>query len=139
MVEAEGIPPTASVASVGEGIRYIGDWIYCYSGPYAASTAATKVIDFTSGAGLVVAEYQFSGYVDDDNAGERSAGLSVLYFNELKVFVLSAGQQNIGDFMVRAQILIPPFTHIKVDIESDSNSGDHWGSVAIVGRVYGAE
>ena len=139
MPETDTIPVSATVASTGLGIRYIGDWAYCYSGPYAATTSPTKIVDFTSGAGFIVAEYQFNGYVDDDDVNNRASGLSVLYFNEIKVFVLSSGQQNIGDFMVRAQILIPPFTHIKVETEADANAADMWGSVAIVGRVYGAE
>jgi len=128
----------ASQTITGPDLQYTQDNKYCfiYSGAYAATTSSQVVIDTISPSGYIVAEYQFSGYVDDDNAGERSAGLSVLSFNGSNVFVLSAGQQNIGDFMVRAQILIPPFTRIRVNIEADSNSADHWGSVAIIGRVY---
>ena len=133
------VQPEASVVQTGKGFRYIGDWMYCYSGAYAASTSPTTVVDATSGSGFIVAEYQFSGYVDDDNAGERSAGLAVLSFNDLNIFVLSAGQQNVGDFMVRSQILIPPFTHVKVNIEADANQADMYGSVVITGKVRGVE
>ena len=134
----EAVPANATIASTGLGFRYIGNWMYCYSGAYAASTSPTTVVDATSGSGFIVAEYQFSGYVDDDNAGERAAGLSVLAFNGIKIFVLSAGQQNVGDFMVRSQILIPPNTRVEVNIEADANQADMYGSVAITGRVYGA-
>ena len=67
MAKAEGIPPTASVASVGPGIRYIGNWAYAFSGDITdagSGSAATTLLDFTSGTGLIVARFNWVAAVN---------------------------------------------------------------------------
>ena len=55
MTDTDTIPVSASVASTGKGIRYIGDYAYAYSGNYEANTTVIEgIIDFTSGAGVIV-------------------------------------------------------------------------------------
>ena len=57
MPETDVIPTSASVASTGLGIRYIGDYAYCLSGTFDANTNQQTVLDFTSGAGFIRAEF----------------------------------------------------------------------------------
>ena len=57
MPDTDTIPVSASVASTGLGIRYIGDFAYAYSGPVAADNTATALLDFTSGSGVFVGVY----------------------------------------------------------------------------------
>ena len=62
MAKAEGLPPTASVASVGPGINYIANWAYAYSGSVTtggAASADTTYLNFTTGSGFIIAQFQF--------------------------------------------------------------------------------
>ena len=61
MPETDTIPVSASVASTGLGIRYIGDWAYANSGWLSVATGAdTVLLDFTSGAGMIKADLFWS-------------------------------------------------------------------------------
>ena len=54
MPETDTIPVSASIASTGTGIRYIGDYAYAYSGIVQASGSDTTALDFTTGSGVIV-------------------------------------------------------------------------------------
>ena len=56
MPETDTIPVSASVASTGKGIRYIGDYAYAYSGKIVINNETVDFLDFTSGAGYIVAK-----------------------------------------------------------------------------------
>ena len=69
MPETDTIPVSASVASTGKGIRYIGDYAYAYSGTDAITAAAgeTTKLEFTTGSGLIVAQFDaFNGDLSSD-------------------------------------------------------------------------
>ena len=57
MTEADVIQPSASVASTGKGIRYIGEYAYAYSGSLAVGTGAFEdLLEFTTGSGIIRAK-----------------------------------------------------------------------------------
>ena len=64
MPETDTIPVSASVASTGPGIRYIGDHAYAYSGVITVNNTTTTLLDFTTGVGYIVAKYQPSVNTD---------------------------------------------------------------------------
>ena len=61
MPETDTIPVSASVASTGTGIRYIGDHCYAFSGAVSASGSEQTLFDFTTGTGYIVATLTFNG------------------------------------------------------------------------------
>jgi len=132
MVEAEGIPPTASVASVGLGIRYVGDFAYAYSGSSAPGSGPTTFLEFTTGAGLIVGKFELNA----DYAGIGGNNLQIeIYFNDLKL----VQERDVGNDFVPGDtsydVIIPPFTKVQVDLGAASGTA----SVNFTGRVYGAE
>ena len=138
MLEAEGIPPTASVASVGKSLRYLGEHCYAYSGLYAASQTAQTVLDFTTGAGYIVATFQLNGNVDDDSGGFVGA-FSVISFNEITIAVIkTASSAEDSPTTVAIPLVVPPFTRLQASIDSSTDSADAWGSLIFTGRVYDA-
>ena len=60
MPETDVIPTSASVASTGPGIRYIGDHCYAMSGAItstgSATGADTSYLNFVTGTGYIVAK-----------------------------------------------------------------------------------
>jgi hypothetical protein len=135
MAEAEGIPPTASVASVGPGIRYIGkNHCYAYSGVITdtgSGSAAATALDFTTGGGYIRARVTI---LSDETGG---AGLyTKIELNGLNVFRLnidsssSAGVQFDNPFYM----LIPPFTRFHLYVGANATVDF---TAMISGRVYG--
>ena len=65
MPETDVIPTSASVASTGSGIRYIGDYAYAYSGLAQTEGLNSPVtrLEFTTGSGLIDAKLRaFNGF-----------------------------------------------------------------------------
>jgi len=134
MAEAEGIPPTASVASVGPGIRYIGNHCYAYSGNItdaSSGTAGSTALDFTTGAGYIQARVSI---VSDEVS--TAALYSKIELNGVNVFRLNIDSSSSGGFQFDNPfyMLIPPFTRFHLLVGANA-SVDF--TAMITGRVYG--
>jgi len=130
MPETDTIPVSASVASTGKGIRYIGQHCYAYSGDIAGAGSEITYLDFTTGSGYILATLQYGSSIDTGADQE-----AFLYFNNVLIYHYlhneSRDQFNLGK--IAQEMLIPPRTHVKFSI----NTAATW-SAQLVGRVYGA-
>jgi len=145
MTEAEGIPPTASVASVGFGINYIGvgkhQYAYALSGAYAAASTAFVMLEFVSGAGLIDAEFCLNGQVrftaDVDQGGDSGFQISlndeIVAIVRLDTVSTSPG----GPGALFSRMIIPPFTRVKVEAVSKEDNINEQITCNMHGRVYG--
>ena len=82
MMKAEPLPPDASIASTGLGIRYIGDYVYAYSGLYVASTTVETKLEFTTGAGFIVGQLQLNAPV---STGAVQKSIATIFLNDIEV------------------------------------------------------
>ena len=142
MMKAEPLPPDASIASTGLGLRYIGTtpmFVYGYSGQYTANTSKQTLLNSTSGEGFIVCRIQFNGFVHENVPGDGANGMATISFNGINIAVLrsEAGQED-APYSVYEKFVIPPFTELKVTADADSTSSSYVGSVNLVGRVYEA-
>ena len=141
MTEADVIQPSASIASTGKGIRYIGEYCYAYSGTFAANALATQTLfDFTSGSGYIVATLTMTGPTDMAVLGGGRIRGYQLDFNSQTVglYKVESAQED-SPTMIEAQILIPPFTAVVLTCADDNTDAAQLGTANITGRVYGAE
>ena len=134
MAEAEGIPPTASVASVGPGIHYIGNFVYAYSGEINVANVEFDLLDFVTGSGFIVGDVEFNmvSLAGDDY-------VYYIYLNELKAQgynVQLHDRRSKPDTWLR--ILIPPFTRVRCTALNVSDSSSNAQLVSLTGRVYDA-
>ena len=142
MTEADVIQPSASIASTGKGIRYIGkDHCYAFSGTFAALDSAQTMFDFTAtGSGYIVATLTMTAPVDFganvDNGIIR--GLQLNFNGQTvglyKVDSVSADMPSDTE----VQILIPPLTAVILKCIDNATHADFLGTANITGRVYGA-
>jgi len=134
MTEAEGIPPTASVASVGLGIRYLENWAYAYSGTVGVDDNETTLLSFTTGSGLIVAQIQFNAIT------VYSTDLKYLvYFNGSIMqgyIILQAADRARADTAIK--VVVPPFTIVRCTAQNIQDTSSHDNCVTFTGRVYGA-
>jgi len=142
MLKAEPLPPDASIASTGRGIRYIADYAYAYSGAVEIDNdPAQTLLEFTSGSGLIVASFSF-GTGDTDFSAAQSIGYR-LKFNDITIFEQFSASDADGtliyDGAVSPQkIIIPPQTKVELlGFTSDPNNISCYGM--LTGRVYGVE
>lgn len=135
MEEAEGIPPTASTASAGLGIRYVGDWAYATSGVVAIAGSEVSALEGTTGTGIIVGDIQFfSDQTAGDNFNFR------IYYNDVAVVqtILSATHDTPPYGYYPISVVIPPFTDIKVALSNTSQGVARNWTILLGGRVYDA-
>jgi len=143
MAKAEGIPPTASVASVGPGIRYVGEHAYCLSGTYGAAISDQVVLSFTSGSGYIIADFVVNQFVKPSDPDDFDLTLALISFNgeqvaNILVGVAQAEGWNRTISQGFQKLIIPPFTDVLVTLRGHSDDSDDLGTVTMTGRVYGA-
>jgi len=139
MAKAEGIPPTASVASVGPGIRYIGQHCYALSGEIIVNNNTVTMLEFTTGDGYIIASFSYGVDQAASLVGSRLIGFTIK-LNDIKVFQqvtqTTAGYAMI-DFDPNYRILIPAFTNVLIESET-TNAGNVPTFAMLAGRVYDA-
>jgi len=134
MPETDTIPVSASIASTGTGIRYIGDWAYGYNS-LAVTTTELSLLEFTSGSGLIIAKIQFNKTNEDGDDF-----LYQVYLNDEAVsgWVNYYGATGTSINNVTT-VLIPPFSKVKCTADNVSGGSARPINCGLVGRVYGAE
>jgi hypothetical protein len=135
MAEAS-VPPEASVASTGKGIRYIGNWAYGYSGvqPAITSGTGTDFLSFTSGSGIIVATIQCYNTVTESEI----INWEIVLNGEI---VIEYHQEGRASIPINSQegnaVIIPPITFVIV--RGRTVGAETSGAAVLNGRVYGAE
>ena len=134
MAEAEGIPPTASVASVGPGISYIGkNHAFAYSGVVNPDQDETTVLSFTTGAGYIVCETRFMTPKTGGDDYLIKIKLNDLIVVNFITFVTDVMAQGVFPY----NLIIPPFTKVDVTMENTSSNNAREWAITFTGRVYG--
>ena len=141
MPHTDTTPVSASIASTGKGIRYIGDHCYAFAGEYTANATTTNVLDFTTGSGYISGEFRLSGFADMGSPATGAVASMRVKFNGNTVLDLASrgGEDADSGFSDKAKAIVPPFTHVTCDIDANITSGSIDGTISLVGRVYGAE
>ena len=134
MTEADVIQPSASIASTGPGIRYIGQYCYAYSGALILTADLSDYLSFTSGTGIIVGKVQ----INADWAGIAGNTLyNQIYLNEqLVIFERDTGNDYVPGAPV-IHFIIPPLT--KFQLQMKAAAAPTYASATFTGRVYGAE
>jgi len=142
MPEPDTIPVSASVASTGKGIRYIGNHCYAYAGEHTANTTTATLLDFTTGSGYIVGEFRLAGFADMGSPATGALASMRVKFNGITVLdFLTEGYDptNSLTYSNTAKTIIPPLTHVVCEADSNTTSSGVDGTISFIGRVYGAE
>lgn len=135
MPHTDAIPVSASIASTGKGIRYIGEYCYAYSGEVDVANTELALLEFTSGAGIIVCELQLGSKAAENEDYELK-----VYLNDNVVFAAIFGNQSqneIGSWPI--PLIIPPTTVVKTTLDNIADTDSRIWTIGLTGRVYGAE
>jgi len=137
MPETDTTPVSASIASTGLGIRYIGNYAYAYSGGIGVDNNNTLILDFsTAGNGFIIAEIQIGS-----EAGVSEDFRYSVTFNGIKIMDSYANNtfQESPSFAIPIKLIIPPSTHVEVNADNLGSPTQRTTYATLTGRVYGAE
>jgi len=134
MPEGVGYGPQ-NTASIGKDLIVIGKHCYAYSGSVTlAQNTETTMAQFTTGAFVTRVGLSVQG--NFDSMGSSSLAVNI-YLNEVKIVEseTSASNDSVAPFDYPIQMVIPPFTLVKVSL-SKGASGNHALQTLITGRIY---
>ena len=137
IIGGAGNPVGGSFTGPAQALEIIGNHAYAYSGKFGASQTIQTALQFTSGPSYLVGTINFNGYVDDDDPGSRNAGNCQVSLNGQGIILMNTGTTAVdAPTEASSKILIPPYTIVLVEIESDANAADQYATVSIIGRIY---
>ena len=141
MPHTDTTPVSASIVSLGKGIRYIGSHIYAASGEINPNNSTLRALEFTTGSGYILAKvYWGVDLIDFDT--NKDVGLFIK-LNNLLVYQ-TRGQAHLGGSFdgqlgnIKIEFLIPSQTLVEIDV-STNQTNTVGQTILLTGRVYGAE
>jgi len=126
-----------SPSSVGQGLYYLGEHAYGFSGELASTNSSLVHFDFSTGGSYFVGRVTCNGAakVSDPTVGRTS--IWQLKFNdELVASMKTDTVEEDQPGTVYNDIIIPPYTKVELTCRSDTSTADRLTSAAITGRVY---
>ena len=132
---AQEEPTSDLFAGAGLGLQYVGkDHCYAYSGLVGVDNNETTLLEFTTGSGLITGNIQCN--LLTDTADDQSYKI---YINDIAIMgYITLGAQQSTDSNNVMQILIPPFSKVKVTAINATDTSSNNNAASLVGRVYGA-
>ena len=136
MPHSDTIPVSASIASTGLGIRYIGNWVYGISGVVSIDNTEASALEGTTNTGIIIGTVQF---FSDQNAGDDY--VLRIYYNDQAVVQarLSATHDTAPYGYYPINVVVPPLTNFKVTLDNVTDTSFQNWTILLTGRVYGAE
>ena len=121
-------------AGIGSSLNYIGNHVYANSGTYEAKNTTQTVLEFTTGNNYIVGTLQLNSAVQYSNASVRQSAAKISFDSQIIALVVGSAED--APVSQATDILIPPFTNVKVEVISAQSDSDNFTTVSIVGRVY---
>ena len=137
MAEADDIQPSASVASTGLGLRYIGQHCYAYSGGITVGNETKEALAFTTGSGYIIGKLFFTYDITGYSAGEEIGYQIKLNDLEVSDAVYGGNITSPTSNVYQLEILLPPFTKTQINFVCTDATGINMQMV-FTGRVYDA-
>ena len=130
-----------SFTGTAQGLELYGDFAAAYSGVLAADAGtAVTVMEFTSGNYLFVGQCQLNAPVDDDDGGASGiAGATCnIQFNGATVALIAVSAVTADRHKALAvqDLIIPPYTEVKVVVTAGATAADKFSTTTLTGRIY---
>jgi len=122
------------------GLVTLGDYCYAYSGGLNLNNETKTFLEFHTGKYTVLAGVQTTVRVGNLNLGKRIStkiSLNGTPISDMgtKIGITTSFDISINDPMT---IIIPPNTHVQVEVTTDDTEGDIPFYVTLTGRIYNA-
>ena len=127
---AGGANPTGP----GNTLNYIGNHAYANSGTYEATTSSQTVLEFTTGNNYIVGTLQLNSAIQFSYVSLRQTAAKISYDSQTVALIVGSAED--APVSQATDILIPPFTNVKIEVISAVDVSDNFVTVSIVGMVY---
>ena len=138
IIGGAGNPVGGSFTGPAEALEVVGTrtetFGYAYSGTFEATTSEQTALDFTSGNYLFVGQLQVNAFLQLNNVTIRQVGANVT-FNGVTVALLQAPLEDAVSSITQ-DLIIPPYTEVKVTVISATGDSDNFATVGLTGKIF---
>jgi hypothetical protein len=135
MPEGKGYGPQ-DTASIGKNLNVIGNHLYGCSGAVSVSNTAVTLIEDTTGNYYTIASW-IGNYNQDVSESLASEDYRfALELNGVRVASCESSDAQGSARNTLLDIMIPPFTHVKIEGRNYSGSGSEDVGAVLIGRIY---
>jgi len=124
-------------AGTGTSLNFIGDHAYAYSGEVIVNANTVTMLEFSSGSQYIMAKFSYG--VDRNAAlgGNKQIGFTISMDSQKIMQIVTYTNATHGglDFDNNYSILIPPYTRVKIESETDESDNIPTFGM-LTGRVY---
>ena len=122
-----------SFTGTAQALELVGDHCYAYSGLLTIDNNETTMLEFTTGNKLIVATITCVGMVNPASAGSGGISGFSLLFNGGEVARMKVDtQQEDTPPDVIYPIIIPPYTEVKLTVQSKDTDANNGRTCAII-------
>ena len=124
-------------SGTGSGLTYIGDHAYFSPSALAAQTAEVVVGQFVTGAHYIIGTFTFNPAIQLSNPADIDGAACEIRYNDEVVTLLVTGNNTVDSALhPHTELLIPPYTTVKVTVRADAADVNNFVTAFFVGRVY---
>ena len=125
-----------SFTGKAQALEIVGDFAYAYNTLPAIDTDST-VFEFTTGNYIFVGQVQFTCAVDIDVVGNGLLGILTVYMGGSEMAFLKTDSVSEDTPATESyDLIIPPYTDVKVNVINDSDAPAFLNSIALTGRIH---
>ena len=118
-------------------LEIIGEHAYAYSGLIESSTSSVTYLEFTSGSYYFVGMLQFNSPVEEADPTVGVEAVCKIALNGTGIAMIKGNTDLANEEGTISQnLIIPPYTEVKVTVDCHAGIADRAGSVNLVGRIY---
>ena len=133
-----GNPTGGSFTGPAQALEIIGDFAYAFTGGISANTTTQTALEFQSGNFVFVGTFTYNGPVQEDNSGIGiNSSSATIYFNDIIISIIkvqTAAEE--GPAQGFQDLVIPPYTKVKVTFDSDDIVAERLSTGSLTGRIY---
>ena len=112
-------------------LEVMGNHIYGYSGVQEVDNSEKNLIDYDSGNFYVVGTFQPSIHLDtSDNMFFK------IYIGDQEISATLIGSTTSGTPFEETELILPPYTNLKISCTNDSSSTGRNVAAVFTGRIY---
>ena len=119
-----------------KGLTIIGDHAYAFSGAFGSTTSSQTMLQFTTGDGYIVGKLTMSGAVSFASVGGLKTAFQVSLNGNVIALSLFDNQTDHASSLNRLNILLPPYSTVTVECDSDDTNAGAKSTAVFVGKVY---
>jgi len=123
-------------------LQFTPDNKFCYGYNYYSMKAAARTeLLFQTNSEYIVGTFQINAGVDDDDPSSATIqSIAIISFNDINISLLAANSGATPDRRPSSntqELIIPPFTTVKIIVDDFNDFPDKFGSLSFTGKVHG--